>query len=171
MLLGFGEVVVSVVVRVHRRGNTVSDESGSIPQAGWFADPLDSSRQRWWNGSGWTDRVHPEEASGFSLTIAEASPPRPGADQVTKPIVPAMPVIVIKQGPAASPRTVEHSGTKPQAGEPHSPGHSALGPNPLLAEPGPPLTRRELRKRVGRLTSDHERWRPSTARADTGETA
>jgi Protein of unknown function (DUF2510)/Protein of unknown function (DUF3592) len=29
--------------------------SQSMPPAGWYADPADSSRQRWWDGTQWTD--------------------------------------------------------------------------------------------------------------------
>lgn len=29
-----------------------------MPAAGWYADPADGSRLRWWNGGSWTDRIH-----------------------------------------------------------------------------------------------------------------
>lgn len=42
----------------------VSDQTAttSQPAQGWYTDPHDAARLRWWDGSTWTDHVH--DASG-----------------------------------------------------------------------------------------------------------
>lgn len=37
------------------------------PDAGWYADPRDGGRLRYWDGSSWTDHVAPREASAPAL--------------------------------------------------------------------------------------------------------
>lgn len=32
--------------------------SGTLPPAGWYPDNQDPTKQRWWNGSNWTNQVH-----------------------------------------------------------------------------------------------------------------
>lgn len=61
--------------------------SSAAPAAGWFADPHDPSRLRWWDGVAWTKHVHP---------------PAP-------PIVPSPPTAPVLQvvSPAASEAGVE----------------------------------------------------------------
>jgi uncharacterized protein YbjQ (UPF0145 family) len=31
--------------------------SGALPPAGWYPDPADPAKQRWWNGAAWTDQT------------------------------------------------------------------------------------------------------------------
>jgi hypothetical protein len=40
--------------------------------AGWYLDPSDSSRERWWDGAGWSDRSRP-----FGAEDAPAQSPEP----------------------------------------------------------------------------------------------
>ena len=42
------------------------------PPAGWFDDPNDATRLRWWNGSDWTDDYHPK-APGMQIAGAPAA--------------------------------------------------------------------------------------------------
>ena len=46
-----------------------------LPAAGWFADPHDAARLRWWDGSAWTEHVHPPatQPSAAASTPIEAS--------------------------------------------------------------------------------------------------
>ncbi|CAN5547117.1 hypothetical protein BH09ACT4_BH09ACT4_13260 [soil metagenome] len=32
-------------------------ETDAVPPAGWYPDPVDSSRSRWWSGAAWTEHV------------------------------------------------------------------------------------------------------------------
>jgi hypothetical protein len=51
------------------------------PAQGWYADPNDAGQLRWWDGSTWTDHVHPaggNDAAPQSSAAATAAEPRPG---------------------------------------------------------------------------------------------
>jgi hypothetical protein len=45
--------------------------SGQSPVQGWYTDPHDASRLRWWDGASWTDHVHPP-AGGEPAAAAQA---------------------------------------------------------------------------------------------------
>jgi hypothetical protein len=45
--------------------------------AGWYADPSDSSQQRYWDGSQWTDQRQPMPPAPAPGTTAVAAPPAP----------------------------------------------------------------------------------------------
>lgn len=51
-------------------------QASSGPRAGWYPDPAGSPRQRWWDGTGWTDSLRDAPA---------ATPPAPPAAPVTPP--------------------------------------------------------------------------------------
>lgn len=51
--------------------------SDAAPAAAWFPDPSDPSRQRWWDGSSWTEHLHPPIAV----------PPAPAQQPVQQPII------------------------------------------------------------------------------------
>lgn len=38
-------------------------DGSSLPPAGWYPDPQDPSRQRWWDGASWSDQTHGGDAS------------------------------------------------------------------------------------------------------------
>ncbi|MBI5161990.1 MAG: DUF2510 domain-containing protein, partial [Micrococcales bacterium] len=51
----------------------MSDVASAAPSAGWYDDPADPARVRWWNGTEWTDRGMTKDgasASAASLTAA-----------------------------------------------------------------------------------------------------
>lgn len=48
------------------------------PAPGWFPDPFDPARQRWWDGRQWTTHLHPA-ARGPELTASDPGPLTPGA--------------------------------------------------------------------------------------------
>ncbi|MCW2921319.1 MAG: hypothetical protein JWL76_1193 [Thermoleophilia bacterium] len=49
--------------------------SSAAPAAGWFADPHDPSRLRWWDGATWTDHLHPPLAASPVVKAAPAIVP------------------------------------------------------------------------------------------------
>lgn len=54
---------------------------GSVPPAGWYADPVHPSRQRWWDGIRWSDQVR--GIGGVTAPTDLPAPldrPRPGAE-------------------------------------------------------------------------------------------
>lgn len=66
--------------------------------AGWYPDPVDHDRLRWWSGSGWTDQVHePAVPAGAAGPIVPAGP-AVGVDPVASAETPVP--AVIRRGPA-----------------------------------------------------------------------
>jgi hypothetical protein len=51
------------------------------PPAGWFPDPHDPTRKRWWDGAAWTEHVQ------------QAAPPAPPAVAVQQPVQTVQPVL------------------------------------------------------------------------------
>ena len=49
-------VVVVLLVRGRRKDEPDADDAGPKP-AGWYADPIDETQVRWWDGSAWTDHL------------------------------------------------------------------------------------------------------------------
>jgi uncharacterized RDD family membrane protein YckC len=50
-----------------------------MPKAGWYPDPSDASRRRWWDGNSWTEHSYPGEAAPNVARGRDrylASPPR-----------------------------------------------------------------------------------------------
>lgn len=58
-----------------------SANSGALPPAGWYADPANSARQRWWSGLSWTDQVRHDPAQPVA-----AAPPASEAAPVESPV-------------------------------------------------------------------------------------
>ncbi|MDX2375220.1 DUF2510 domain-containing protein [Microbacterium sp. LRZ72] len=52
----------------------MSDESRSIPPAGWYPDPTTSGVQRWWDGARWTEHTH----GARPAAAADGTPPQAG---------------------------------------------------------------------------------------------
>jgi len=55
-------------------------EENSLPAAGWYPDPADATRIRWWDGQTWTQHV--------AVADAAATPAAPQPDRST-PSAPA----------------------------------------------------------------------------------
>ena len=59
----------------------MSDEAQTQqPAQGWYPDPNDASRLRWWDGSAWTDHTHGGDEAG-----AQAAAATPAASQAATP--------------------------------------------------------------------------------------
>ncbi|KQQ05377.1 MULTISPECIES: DUF2510 domain-containing protein [unclassified Rathayibacter] len=56
----------------------------SGPRAGWYPDPAGSPRQRWWDGSGWTESLR-------DAPVATPAAPTPPAASPTPPAAPERP--------------------------------------------------------------------------------
>jgi len=54
--------------------------------AGWYPDPSDPARQRWWDGNAWTEHVHPPAAPE---PVAATPQPAPAAPQPAPAAIPA----------------------------------------------------------------------------------
>src|SRR5690242_7591712 len=54
----------------------MSDQAAAPVPAGWYPDPQDASRGRFWDGTAWTDQYH---HAGQPLPIAQLKAP-PGTD-------------------------------------------------------------------------------------------
>lgn len=48
-----------------------------LPDSGWFLDPNDPTRERWWNGTSWTDQFRPAPASTTATAPATVRSWRP----------------------------------------------------------------------------------------------
>jgi hypothetical protein len=45
-----------------------------VPGANWYPDPGDATRERYWDGSDWTDYVRPRSRPSAAALIAHAEP-------------------------------------------------------------------------------------------------
>ncbi|PPF26034.1 hypothetical protein C5C34_00915 [Rathayibacter rathayi] len=70
---------------------TNSDQGASIggeasgPRAGWYPDPAGSSRQRWWDGTGWTESLRAAPAAPTAAAEVASSQPVPPTPPVARP--------------------------------------------------------------------------------------
>jgi hypothetical protein len=101
----------------------------TLPQAGWYADPEDPSRERWWNGSGWSDHKRPS-----TVAAAPTTPPAvaraPSVAAV--PSIPPAPAVV----PAAT--GVDFGAPDPTGPRPDPyarPAYSPYTPSPYSPAP------------------------------------
>lgn len=59
------------------------------PDPGWYPDPRDPTRSRWWDGSSWTGHLHDgdpgDQAPAPALSLAPSGPRMPGPDDPPAP--------------------------------------------------------------------------------------
>lgn len=70
----------------------------SLPSAGWYPDPADANRRRYWDGTGWTEHVAPGVSAAWG---APASRPGPLYQPYAGPPMPAYAAYVPQQEPLA----------------------------------------------------------------------
>jgi hypothetical protein len=68
VVLGLGLLMlvagaVALTVFLVRRRKPTTTASGPVPP-GWFPDPSDNTRSRWWDGQSWTDSLSDQGSSG-----------------------------------------------------------------------------------------------------------
>ncbi len=68
LLVANDEGLVPVIPPVNPAGASLLQEISATPQAGWYADPLDASKRRYWTGTGW----RAEEGSAAAQADSEA---------------------------------------------------------------------------------------------------
>jgi len=100
-------------------GGNVSTAS-STPAGGWYADPLDASLLRWWDGATWTKQTMPAgPALGASAdvrpSLAAVPPlltavPQPGTPRIDEPYVPPNSVFRMAETAGAEDYVPEWSG-------------------------------------------------------------
>jgi Protein of unknown function (DUF2510)/Domain of unknown function (DUF4333) len=64
---------------------TPTADPASLPPAGWYPDPMDAQRQRWWTGAEWTDHLV-DPATGSPLSEAVETPGPDPAQRVYVPM-------------------------------------------------------------------------------------
>jgi Protein of unknown function (DUF2510) len=81
----------------------------AVPIAGWYADPQDPTKMRWWDGDAWTGHVRPHPA----LTPPQQPPVTPALVPAAAPAVaPALaPTATPAVAPAAAPTAVAPAAT------------------------------------------------------------
>ncbi|MES1212206.1 MAG: DUF2510 domain-containing protein, partial [Leifsonia sp.] len=77
-------------------GGNVSTAS-STPAGGWYADPLDASLLRWWDGTTWGTQTMPADAASIPSTdvkptLAAVPPLLTAVPRGDEPYVPPNPV-------------------------------------------------------------------------------
>jgi len=72
-----------------------------VAEAGWYADPADPARVRWWDGTGWTDHVQtPAAPAPTGITLEPALPQEPA---VRSDVATSRPVVTtVVEAPAAA---------------------------------------------------------------------
>ncbi|PWJ65264.1 DUF2510 domain-containing protein [Rathayibacter iranicus] len=104
-----------------------TDGESTGPRAGWYPDPAGSSRQRWWDGSSWTESLR--DAPAAAPTTPPIAPA--AATPITPPVAPVPPVP--PAAPAERPAYGETS-----SGTATGYGQTASGQYPQQAAPLPP---------------------------------
>ncbi|MFN3218798.1 MAG: DUF2510 domain-containing protein [Acidimicrobiales bacterium] len=61
-------------------------------QRGWHADPFGRHRQRWWDGTRWTERVRSGDVMGIDPPGIDPTPAAPGVADPVGPLDPKPPV-------------------------------------------------------------------------------
>lgn len=61
-------------------------------QRGWHADPFGRHRQRWWDGTRWTERVRSGDVVGIDPPGIDPTPAAPGVADAVGPLRPTPPV-------------------------------------------------------------------------------
>jgi Domain of unknown function (DUF4333)/Protein of unknown function (DUF2510) len=64
---------------------TPTTDPPALPPAGWFPDPMDAQRQRWWTGEEWTDHLV-DPTTGSPLSEAVETPGPDPAERVYVPM-------------------------------------------------------------------------------------
>jgi hypothetical protein len=59
---------------------------------GWHGDPFGRHRQRWWDGSRWTERVRSGDVVGIDPPGIDPTPVTPGTADRVDPLAPTPPV-------------------------------------------------------------------------------
>jgi hypothetical protein len=132
-----------------------------VVSAGWYADPQDDIRLRWWDGEAWTADV---------IAVPEAAPealPEPMPERVVQPEVYLSRRQLREQN---GPLTTE-SAEQPEAIAPHEPAPPAHEPqhppSPGRVVPSPPVAKPWLGAAPPMVAASSIR-RPSTAPTDLG---
>lgn len=106
----------------------------AIP-AGWYPDPYSVSELRWWDGSNWTESVHPPAAPPPPVSPV---PLQPSAEGPAQPATPQSPASPVQQAPVEVPTPAS-----PPIPSPLSEALPAQVPEPIVASnpfPMPPET-------------------------------
>jgi len=90
--------------------------SGQNPAQGWYTDPHDASKLRWWDGTGWTDHTHPPAGEAAAQPAAE-------------PATAAQPAAAVQPTAAATPAAAAQPAAQPQS--------SAPGAGGIVSNPAP----------------------------------
>lgn len=92
------------------------DSSG--PRAGWYPDPAGSPRQRWWDGSSWTESLR--DAPAATPVTPPAAPTPPTVAPVAPPAAPERPAYgETSSGQATSYGTTASGRSAPEAQAPY----------------------------------------------------
>ncbi|MCM6762261.1 DUF2510 domain-containing protein [Rathayibacter sp. ZW T2_19] len=117
--------------RTAAESNAGGGEAGAStgPRAGWYPDPAGSPRQRWWDGSGWTESLRDAPAA---TPVAPVPPVAPAA-----PVAPPSPPLY---GQTSSGQTTSYgqSASGRSASGPAAPGPIASGAVPGQQAPAQP---------------------------------
>ena len=51
--------------------------TATAPAAGWYPDPAEPGRSRWWSGEAWTDHVQPAQPADPAMPASVGVPVEP----------------------------------------------------------------------------------------------
>lgn len=127
--------------------------------AGWYPDPRDPRRIRWWDGTGWTETTQPAPTESVAPAPV-AAPVEPSRRTPVMPLVVGIVALLVLAGAAAAVLLGQRT-TQPTARPGPAPSSAPGTPTPGPSTPGGSATPEPASTQGGALGTTLETFRPA----------